>query len=92
MAEYPFENLEELDYAYAVTAHKSQGSEFEIVVLALPDAVPLLQYRNLLYTAVTRAKSILLIVGSEGVIQRMVDNNKQTNRFSGLRYLMEDFK
>ena len=92
LAEYPFGNLEELDYAYAVTAHKSQGSEFEIVVLALPDAVPLLQYRNLLYTAVTRAKSILLIVGSEGVIQRMVDNNKQTNRFSGLRYLMEDFK
>ena len=90
LAEYPYENLEELDYAYAVTAHKSQGSEFEIVVLSLPDAVPLLQYRNLLYTAVTRAKRILLIVGCEAVVQRMVDNNKQTNRFSGLRYLMEE--
>ena len=59
-------------------------------MLSLPDAVPLLQYRNLLYTAVTRAKRILLIVGSEAVVQRMVDNNKQTNRFSGLRYLMEE--
>ncbi len=90
LAEYPYENLEELDYAYAITAHKSQGSEFEIVVLSLPDAVPLLQYRNLLYTAVTRAKRILLIVGSEVVVQRMVDNNKQTNRFSGLRYFLEE--
>ncbi len=89
LAEYPFECLEELDYAYAVTAHKSQGSEFDVVVLSLPDAVPLLQYRNLLYTAVTRAKQLLLIVGSEQVVCRMVDNNKQTNRFSGLRYLME---
>ncbi len=89
LAEYPYECLEELDYAYAITAHKSQGSEFEIVVLSLPDAVPLLQYRNLLYTAVTRAKKILLIVGSENAITKMVDNSKQTNRFSGLRYLME---
>ncbi len=89
LAEYPFENLDQLDYAYAVTAHKSQGSEFDIVVLSLPDAVALLQYRNLLYTAVTRAKKILLMVGSEQVIRKMVGNNKQTNRFSGLRYLME---
>ena len=89
LAEYPFESLEELDFAYAITAHKSQGSEFDIVVLALPDAVPMLQYRNLLYTAVTRAKRILLLVGSEGVIEKMVNNNKQTNRFSGLRYLLE---
>lgn len=90
VAEYPYESLEELEYAYAVTAHKSQGSEFEIVVLALPDTVPMLQYRNLLYTAVTRAKKILLIVGSENAVYKMVDNNKQTNRFSGLRYLMEE--
>lgn len=89
LAEYPFENLEELDFAYAITAHKSQGSEFDIVVLSLPDAMPMLQYRNLLYTAVTRAKKLLIIVGSESVIDRMVNNNKQTNRFSGLRYLLE---
>lgn len=89
LAEYPFESLEELDFAYAITAHKSQGSEFDIVVLSLPDAVPMLQYRNLLYTAVTRAKKILLLIGSESVIEKMVNNNKQTNRFSGLRYLLE---
>ncbi len=92
LAEYPFESLEELDFAYAVTAHKSQGSEFDVVVLSLPDAVPMLQYRNLLYTAVTRAKKILLLVGSESVIEKMVNNNKQTNRFSGLRYLLEAMK
>jgi len=89
LAEYPFESLEELDFAYAITAHKSQGSEFDIVVISLPDAVPMLQYRNLLYTAVTRARKILLLVGSESVIEKMVNNNKQTNRFSGLRYLLE---
>ena len=89
-AAYPFENLEELDFAYAITTHKSQGSEFDIVVLALAEGTPLLQYRNLLYTAVTRAKKLLIIVGSEAVIQKMVVNNKQTNRFSGLRYLLEE--
>ncbi len=89
LAEYPFEHLEELDFAYAITAHKSQGSEFDIVVLSLPDAVPMLQYRNLLYTAMTRAKKILILVGSESVVEKMVNNNKQTNRFSGLRYLLE---
>lgn len=89
LAEYPFEHLDELDFAYAITAHKSQGSEFDVVVMSLPDAVPMLQYRNLLYTAVTRAKKILILVGSESVIEKMVGNNKQTNRFSGLRYLLE---
>lgn len=89
LAEYPFDHLDELDYAYAITAHKSQGSEFDIVVLSLPEGMPMLQYRNLLYTAVTRAKQILLIVGSEAVIHHMVDNNRQSNRYSGLRYLLE---
>lgn len=89
VAEYPFENLEELDFAYAVTTHKSQGSEFDIVVLSLAEGTPLLQYRNLLYTAVTRAKELLIIVGSENTVRKMVANNKQTNRFSGLRYLLE---
>lgn len=86
--QYPFEVLDQLDLAYAVTVHKSQGSEFDIVVLVAGDMSNMLQYRHLLYTAVTRARELLLIVGNEGVIERMVANNKQTNRYSGLRYLL----
>ena len=89
LATYGFEQLDELEPAYAVTVHKSQGSEFEAVVLVLGEMTPLLQYRNLLYTAVTRAKQLLVIVGSRQVIDHMVANNKHTNRYSGLKYLLQ---
>lgn len=85
---YDFSDVEQLELAYAITVHKSQGSEFDIVLLVISDMTPLLQYRNLLYTAVTRAKQLLLIVGNEQVISKMVDNDKRTNRYSGLRYLI----
>ena len=88
-AEYDFNQLGELEPAYAITVHKSQGSEFEAVVLVLGEMTPLLQYRNLLYTAVTRAKQLLVIVGSRPVIDRMVGNNKHTNRYSGLKYMLQ---
>ncbi len=86
---YAYDQLDELEPAYAVTVHKSQGSEFEAVVLVLGEMTPLLQYRNLLYTAVTRAKKLLVIVGSRQVVDRMIANNKHTNRYSGLRYLLQ---
>ena len=89
IATYNSDMFDQLELAYAVTVHKSQGSEFDIVILNLLEPNPKLYFRNLLYTAVTRAKKILLIVGSEHVVQKMVNNNKQTNRFSGLRYLLE---
>ncbi|MBQ3083830.1 MAG: ATP-dependent RecD-like DNA helicase [Clostridia bacterium] len=89
VATYENSQLDELEPAYAITVHKSQGSEFEAVVLILGDMTPLLQYRNLLYTAVTRAKKLLVIVGSRQVVDRMVGNNKHTNRYSGLRYLLQ---
>ena len=89
IATYDFPDADQLEHAYAVTVHKSQGSEFDTVILVLHDMTPLLQYRNLLYTAVTRAKKMLLIVGSEQIVAKMVENNKRNNRYSGLRYIVE---
>ncbi len=89
LATYGYEQLDELEPAYAITVHKSQGSEFEAVVLVLGEMTPLLQYRNLLYTAVTRAKKLLVIVGGRQVVDRMVANNRHTNRYSGLKYLLQ---
>ncbi|MGN0487061.1 MAG: ATP-dependent RecD-like DNA helicase [Acutalibacteraceae bacterium] len=89
IAIYPFDSISELELAYAVTVHKSQGSEFEAVLMPLCATVPQLCYRNLLYTAVTRAKSRLIIVGSENDLRQMVDNDKKTRRYSFLRHLLE---
>ncbi len=89
VATYGYDQLDELEPAYAITVHKSQGSEFEAVLLILGEMTPLLQYRHLLYTAVTRAKRLLVIVGNRQVVERMVANHKQSNRYSGLKYLLQ---
>ena len=86
---YPMENIDELELAYACTVHKSQGSEFESVVIPLCATVPQLSYRNLLYTAVTRAKSRLIIVGTKEQVQLMVDNDKKTRRYSALAHFLK---
>ncbi|MCR5042512.1 MAG: ATP-dependent RecD-like DNA helicase [Clostridia bacterium] len=84
ISDYPASLAGELDHAYAVTVHKSQGSEFRFVILPVFDAAPQLMYRNLLYTAVTRARDMLIIVGSRSQLQKMIDNNKTSKRFSAL--------
>ena len=76
--------LQDLELAYAMTIHKSQGSEFPTVVLALLPGPPQMMVRNLLYTAVTRAKQRVVMVGSEGVLRRMVENDKTAHRYSAL--------
>ena len=87
---YEFNMLEELEMAYAITVHKSQGSEYPIVIFPLGSAPAMLQSRNLLYTAVTRAQSMVILVGREGVITSMVSNNRQSMRYTGLvRWLGE---
>lgn len=75
--------LDELELAYCMSVHKSQGSEFEAVVLPLMSGPPMLMTRNLLYTAVTRAKKLVVIVGREGCVRQMVDNNHILRRYSG---------
>ncbi|MCL2697339.1 MAG: ATP-dependent RecD-like DNA helicase [Oscillospiraceae bacterium] len=77
-----------LEHAYAVTIHKSQGSEYNAVIIALTDRSPRLLYRNLLYTGVTRAKNILIAVGSRSVITAMTENFMKTNRYSCLKPLL----
>lgn len=85
IAEYPFEGSTELEHAYAVTVHKSQGNEFEAVVMPVSGVVDQLAYRNLLYTAVTRAKKLMILVGSRNMIERMVANNSKSKRYSALK-------
>jgi len=88
---YDFTQLEELEIAYAVTVHKSQGSEFPVVVMPMTWFPPVLATRNLLYTAVTRGKTAVILVGSEGRMNGMVDNNSITERYSGLRCRLAAF-
>lgn len=82
---YDFNQMDELEHAYAITVHKSQGSEFPIVIMPMTWFPPVLATRNLLYTGVTRGKEAVVLVGSENKMHGMVDNNRITERYSGLR-------
>lgn len=90
LASYGFELLPELEHAYAMTVHKSQGSEFRAVVLSAVGGPPQLLSRSVLYTAVTRARELLILVGNEGTVIQMINNHKQTRRYSGLRARLTD--
>ncbi len=85
LASYGFDMLSELEHAWAMTVHKSQGSEYRAVVLCLTGGPQPLLHRGVLYTAVTRARELLIIVGDENIVRQMTDNHKQTRRYSGLR-------
>lgn len=88
---YDFTQLDELELAYAVTVHKSQGSEFPVVIMPVSWFPPMLATRNLLYTAITRAKEAVILVGSEDKMQAMVDNNRIVERYSGLGVKLSGF-
>lgn len=90
LVDYDFDELEEIEHAYAVTIHKSQGSEFDYVILPLYTGYAKLLTRNLLYTAMTRAKKMLIIVGNRNVLNYMVDNTESKNRRTGLKYKIID--
>lgn len=82
--EYDFNQLDELKLAYATTVHKSQGSEFPVVVMPISWGPPMLLTRNLLYTAITRAKKLVVLVGEERYLSMMIKNNRITKRYSAL--------
>ena len=84
MVEYPYKLLDELELAYAITIHKSQGSEYPAVVIPLLGGPMMLMNRNLLYTAVTRARKCVTLVGNEVTFQQMIQNTSQQKRYSGL--------
>ncbi len=90
LVDYPFDLSDQLELAYAVTVHKSQGSEFEAVIIPLMRPSSRLYYRNLLYTAVTRAKRLLILVGEGSAIPYMVQNNRKTLRYTGLRQMLQE--
>ena len=87
---YPFTQADELELAYAITVHKSQGSEFDGVIIPMYPCAPMLQNRNLLYTAVTRAKKLVVLVGREACVNVMVENANQQMRYSGLCKKLEE--
>jgi len=91
LVDYEFSQLDELVLAYAITIHKSQGSEYDVVIMPMHSGPPMLLNRNLLYTAITRAKKMVVIVGIPGTLNRMVDNVRESVRYSTLGYRMERF-
>ncbi len=90
IATYIGEQYGELELAYAITVHKSQGSEFDCVIIPLFEVPSMLKYRNLIYTAVTRAKKMLVIVGSEAVLLQMIANNRKTLRYTMLKGFLNE--
>jgi len=86
---YDFTQLDELELSYAISIHKSQGSEFPVVIIPLISGPPMLMTRNLLYTGVTRARQMVVLVGKDNIIARMVANNHIVKRYSGLSRRIE---
>ena len=85
---YPAENLNELEIAYAITVHKSQGSEFPAVILPTAQVPARLCYRNLFYTGITRAKQLCIVAGRRDTVNAMMSNVRQNRRYSGLCELL----
>ena len=87
--QYSFDILSDLEHAYAITVHKSQGSEYNIVLMPIVDFPPMLMMRNLLYTAVTRAKEMVILIGREASLLQMIENKDEHVRFTGLKTFLE---
>ena len=88
---YDFTQMDEIDLSYAVTIHKSQGSEYKAVIMPLLNGPDMLMSRNLLYTGLTRAKELAVIAGAENTIYKMVDNNREVSRYTSLQNKLKEF-
>ena len=86
VAVYEYTNLEQIEHSYAVTIHKAQGSEYDVVIMCIPRTAPILLTRNLLYTGITRAKQLLIIIGEKNTIEFMINNVDSKKRNTGLKY------
>ena len=89
IATYDNTDLDQLEHAYVITVHKSQGSEFDVVILVASQSAPMLLTRNLIYTAMTRAKNLLIVIGPQSVVSYMIQNNTTRQRNTGLTYKLE---
>lgn len=93
VAWYEFSELDQIEHSYAITIHKSQGSEFDVVIMVAPTAAPMLLTRNLLYTGITRAKKLLIIIGIDNVVDYMIQNVDSKKRNTGLKQkIIEEFE
>jgi exodeoxyribonuclease V alpha subunit len=88
---YDPDGLAELEHSFAITVHKSQGSEFPVVIIPVYAAAPMLMTRNLIYTAVTRGKQLVVLIGSPEKLHRMVDNDTGRVRYSGLKSFLTEY-
>ena len=86
---YEFNDLEQIEHSYCITIHKAQGSEFDVVIMIVPQAAPMLLTRNLLYTGLTRAKKLLIVIGNERVIDYMINNVDSKKRNTGLEFKLK---
>jgi exodeoxyribonuclease V alpha subunit len=91
LVKYDYEKLDELELAYAITVHKSQGSEYPVVILPMYSCPPMLMTRNLLYTAITRAKKMVILVGRSDIPDRMVRNNREVLRYTTLKERLKQY-
>lgn len=87
---YEFNDLEQLEHSYCITIHKAQGSEFDVVIMIIPQAAPMLLTRNLLYTGITRAKKLLIVIGNERVVDYMIKNVDSKKRNTGLEFKLRN--
>lgn len=87
---YEFNELEQIEHSYCITIHKAQGSEFDVVIMVIPQAAPMLLTRNLLYTGLTRAKKLLIVIGNDRVIDYMIQNVDSKKRNTGLEYKLKN--
>ena len=90
IAIYETEDLEQLEHSYAITVHKSQGSEFNEVIFPIINVAPMLLTRNVLYTGMTRAKNRLVIIGNKGQLEYMINNVNTKKRNTGLKYKLQN--
>ena len=89
IAVYEYSELEQIEHCFAITVHKSQGSEFDSVIMPILNAVPMLLTRNVLYTGMTRAKNKLKMIGNKKTVEYMINNVNSKKRNSGLKFKLE---
>ena len=87
---YQFNELEQIEHSYCITIHKAQGSEFDVVIMIVPQAAPMLLTRNLLYTGLTRAKKLLIVIGNDRVVDYMIKNVDSKKRNTGLEFKLKN--
>ena len=91
VADYMFQDLDQIEHSYSITIHKAQGSEFDVVIMVVPQSAPVLLTRNLLYTGMTRAKKMLIVIGNSNVLDFMIQNVDVKKRNTGLKEKLENF-